>query len=91
MAAADTRRTIQALQRRKSAEIAAISIQRVVRGQAARAATGAEVAKRKVRSVVGVAPNRLAPLQHWKQHLSSTSMKHVCTVHARKGEVLLLC
>ncbi|CAM9530450.1 unnamed protein product [Ectocarpus fasciculatus] len=46
MAAAETRRTIQALQRRKSAEIAAISIQRVVRGQAARAATGAEVAKR---------------------------------------------
>ncbi|CAM9617167.1 unnamed protein product [Ectocarpus sp. 13 AM-2016] len=47
MAAAETRRKIQALQRRKSAEIAAISIQRVVRGQAARAATGAEVAKRK--------------------------------------------
>ncbi|CAM9164068.1 unnamed protein product, partial [Ectocarpus sp. 4 AP-2014] len=50
MAAAETRKTIQALQRRKSAEIAVISIQRVVRGQAARAATGAEVAKRKVRS-----------------------------------------
>ncbi|CAM9827601.1 unnamed protein product, partial [Ectocarpus sp. 12 AP-2014] len=47
MAAAETRRKIQALQRRKSAEIAAISIQRVVRGQAARAATGAKVAKRK--------------------------------------------
>ncbi|CAM9136427.1 unnamed protein product, partial [Ectocarpus sp. 12 AP-2014] len=47
MSAAETRRKIQALQRRKSAEIAAISIQRVVRGQAARAATGAEVAKRK--------------------------------------------
>ncbi|CAM9237135.1 unnamed protein product [Ectocarpus sp. 6 AP-2014] len=47
IAAAETRRTIQALQRRKSAEIAAISIQRVVRGQAARTATGAEVGKRK--------------------------------------------
>eukprot|EP00903_Cladosiphon_okamuranus_P009886 g9390.t1 len=49
MAAADARRRVRALQRRKSAEIAAVSIQRVARGRAARAAMEAEAARREKR------------------------------------------
>lgn len=48
MGAADARRRIRALQRRESAEIAAVSIQRVVRGRVARATVEAEVARREV-------------------------------------------
>ncbi|CAM9311668.1 unnamed protein product [Scytosiphon promiscuus] len=44
--AVETKRTIAALQRRKSAEIAAVSIQRVVRGKAARASTAKDIADR---------------------------------------------
>lgn len=46
--AVETKRTIGALQRRKSAEIAAVSIQTVARGKAARASTAKEIAMREV-------------------------------------------
>lgn len=48
MGVADSRRRVRALQRRKSAEVAAVSIQSMVRGRAARAAMEAEVARREV-------------------------------------------
>lgn len=48
MGATDARRRVRNLQRRKSAEIAAVSIQRVARGRAARAAMEAEAARREV-------------------------------------------
>lgn len=49
MSFAETKRMLRTLQRRKSAEMAAVSIQKVVRGRVARAAKGAEVARREVR------------------------------------------
>lgn len=49
MGAARTKRRVKELQRRKSAEIAAVSIQRVARGRAARIAAEAKVARREVR------------------------------------------
>lgn len=65
MGAAETKRMVKALQRRKSAEIAAVSIQKVVRGKAARAATEAEVARREARE------------QPQPQRISSLSETHM--------------
>lgn len=58
---ADARRRVRALQRRRSAEIAAVSIQRVVRGRVARAAVEAEVARREV----GLKKDRASPLNQF--------------------------